>query len=200
MDNHNGAVKQLETEGRQAITLYESNSGVIFWITPINLPTLYAIRLKSEDLFPYPDKRPYQHEEENSFSPGQLSPAEDNPDYLAACAEVDKERKQWLDRAIFTYCVTCPKYPTKELMIEAFRTQLNRLREIAVIDMDDYDTVLFHIVLSWNQPARDMETNALKVVDNEYGRIIQLCIQTVALTPGEVSAGVRFFLPQIRRG
>lgn len=198
MDNHsNGTVKALETEGRPAIIVHECSSGVLFHIQPINLPTLQAIRLKSEELFPYPDKRPYQHEEENAFSPGQLSPAEDNPDYVAACEAVDVERKKWLERAIFNYCVKCPKYPTKDALIEAFRQQLNALREIAVIDLDDFDTVLFHIVLGWNQTARSKD-GALYQTNNEYGQIIQLCIQAVALTPAEVTAGLRLFRLAVR--
>jgi hypothetical protein len=180
--------------GRPAITIYETQSGVVAHITPVNLPTLRAVQLKAADLFPYPDKKPYQKPEENGFSDNQMTPAEDNPQYLADCAAVDAQRKTWADRAIFDYAVRFPKYPTPQDLVAGFMPQLISLRKIANLPDDDYEAVLFHIVLTWNQPTVD-ENNKLAVAANEYGRLIQLAIQTVALTPDEVTAGIRFFRP-----
>lgn len=195
--NSNGATK-LEIEGRPAITIYESSAGVLFHITPASLPTLRAIQLKSEDLFPYPDEKSYEKEdpEDVALTPGQVSSASDNPEYIAACQAIDAERKQWTERAIFNYCVKCPKYPTEEAMVAAFKPQLDALREIAVVDLSDFETVLFHIVLTWNNIIRNSNGN-LVVTSNEYGRIIELCVQTVALTPAEVQAGIRFFRAKV---
>jgi len=185
-------------EGRKALIVYETYSGIIFHITPLNLPLLRAIQLKAQDTFPYPDKAPYQQPEENSFADNQLTPAEDNPEYVAACLKVDSERAQWTDRAIFDYATHCPAFPTPEDMVAAFKDELAKLRKIATFDKDDsdYDIVLKHLVLSWNQVGVDSDKN-LKPTSSDYSRIIQLAIQTVALTPGEVITGIRFFRPRI---
>lgn len=195
----NGAAKGELTEGRPAIFIYEALSGVIFHITPINLPTFRAIQLKAQDLFPYPEKQPYEIAVPNnvSFEPNQVEPAESNPAYIAACQAVEKERKYWVDRAVFNYAVKCPKYPTPQALVEGFKSQLEALRAISKIDKDDYETVLFHIVLSWNQPAKNKDTGAITVTSNEYGRIIEMAVQTVALSAPEVSAGIRFFRPYL---
>lgn len=189
--------QQVESsEGRKALIIYECYSGVVFHITPINLPTLRAIQLKAQDLFRYPDKAPYQQPEENAFAANQLTPAEDNPQYLIDCQKVDSERAQWTDRAIFDYATYCPAYPTPADMVAAFKSELDKLRQIAVLPEDDYEAVLLHLVLSWNQVGLDKDRN-LKPTQSDYARIIQLAIQTVALTPDEVQAGVRFFRPKV---
>lgn len=197
-DNHSNGATKSEMEGRPAITLYEASSGVVFYITPISLPTLRAIQLKAEDLFPYPDEKLYEIPDpaDIALTPGQVSPASDNPEYIALCKDIDTERKAWTERAIFNYCVKCPKYPTEDAMISAFKPQLDALRNIAVIDMNDFDTILFHIVLTENKTMRNANGN-LVIVSNEYGRIIEMCVQAVALSASEVSAGVRFFRPKV---
>jgi len=188
-----------DTDGRPVKIVYETYSGVIFHITPINLATLRAIQLKAADTFPYPDKEPYQIPDpvEVAFVEGQASKAEDNPEYIVACKAVDHERAQWTDRAIFSYAAKCPKYPTPEALVEAFRPQLDALREIAVLPEDDYEAVLLHLVLTWNQVGVDNNRD-LKPASSDFSRIIQLAIQTVALTPGEVSTGIRFFRPHLQ--
>ena len=196
--SENNVLKVTDNEGRPTVIIYETQSGVLYHITPLSLPTLRAIQLKAADRFPYPDKKPYQVPDpvEVAFSEGQVSAAEDNPDYIAACREVDSERARWVDRAIFDYAAHCPKYPTKEALVMAFKAKLENLREIANLPDDDYEAVLFHLVLTWNQLATN-EDNKLVTAGSDYIRIIQLAIQTVALTPDEVTAGIRFFRPRL---
>ena len=181
-------------DGRPSLIVYETQSGVIFHIKPLNLATLRAIQVKAADLFPYPEKRPYQHIEENGFSPEQLSDPLENPDYVQDCAAVDAERKVWVDRAVFNYATTCPKYPTPEAMVAAFKPQLDKLREIAKLPEDDLDAVLFHLVLTWNKPVADSE-GRWAVADNEYAKIIRLAIQVTPLTAAEVAESVKYFRP-----
>lgn len=194
MTDHN-VLKVDDIEGRPSLIIYETQTGVIEHIKPINLATLRAIQLKAADLFPYPDKKPYQHQEENAFAEVQLSPAEDNPEYLLACKAVDAERAQWVDRAIFNFAVRFPKYSTRQALIDAFAEELKALREIAVLPEDDYEAVVFHLVLSWNQVG--VSNSQFAPVSSDFSRSVQLAIQTVALTPDEVTAGVRFFRPHI---
>lgn len=186
----------LQKDGQPVIIVYECNSGVVFWVTPINLPTLRAIQLKARSLFPDVDKTPYQQPQENAFSEGQLTPAEDNPDYLKAVAELDAERSRWIKLAVFKYAAKMPKFPTEQDLIQAYQFQLAKLREIADLPADDYEAIMFHIVLSWNQVGEDSD-GKLTHTDNDFNRIYQLCIQTVALEPSEVTAGIRFFRAKI---
>lgn len=184
------------TEGRPVVIKYDCYSGVIAHITPLNIPTLKAIQLKAKTRFPYPDKRPFQTEEENAFTPGQLTAAEDNPDYVAACRVVDRERALWVDRTIFDWSVSFPQFKTHDEMVAWFKPKLNALREIAELPEDDYEAVLFHLVLVWNQPGLNKQKE-LTVEASEYNRLIQLAIQGVALTPAEVTEGIRFFRPDV---
>ena len=185
-------------DGRPVKIIYECQSGVIAHITPLNIATLRAIQLKATDLFPYPDKAPYQKPEENAFVEGTLTPAEDNPEYVAKVREIDSQRAQWADKAIFNYAAKFPKYPTKQALVDAYREQLNELRQIANLPEDDYEAVMLHLVLTWNQLATDSNKNIVDV-GSDFKRIIQLAIQTVALTPAEVQAGIRFFRPYLQQ-
>ena len=190
-DKVNGAT----SEGRPAVIQYECYSGVMAHITPLNIPTLKAIQQKAKLKFPYPDKAPYQVEQENAFVEGQLTPAEENPDYVAECQRIDHERALWVDRAIFDWCVTFPQFPTHEDMVTHFAPKLKLLREIAELPEDDYEATLFHLVMTWNQP--DYKDKQLASGVSEYNRMVQLAIQIIALTPAEVTAGIRFFRPKV---
>lgn len=190
MPNDNNVLTAASTEGRPAIIAFEAYSGEIFHIRPLGLPTLRAIKLMSEDTYPYPDPKLYQipDPQEVAFSTGQLSKPEDNPDYVTDCKAVDHKRNQWSDRAIFDYAVTCPKYPTQEDMVNAYESQLKKLKKIAKFeDTDtDYDIVLLHLVLTGNEGGI-----------SDYVRIILLAIQQTALAPVEVAQGMRFFRSKV---
>jgi hypothetical protein len=182
-------LKTGDLDGRPSIIIYETQSGVIFHITPLSLPTVKAIQLKSQDVYPYPDKAPYQVPDpvEVAFAPGQVSAAEDNPEYVAACKKVDSERVKWTGKAIFRYAAKMPKYPTKESLLEAYGERLAQLKEIAVLeadaDDDDYDLIVLNFVLTGH---------------DDYSKIFQLAVQQLALTPEEISNGIRFFRPRIQ--
>lgn len=188
-----------QIDGNKTVIIYESGSGVIFWIAPLSLPTLRAIQIKARSVFPDVDPTPYRYPEENAFGgESQLTPAEDDPEYIQKVAEVEAERSKWTKRAVFEYAAKMPKYHTRELLLEAFREQLTELRKIADLPEDDYEAVMFHIVLSWNQVGEDSD-GKLAPVSNDFNRIYQLAIQTVALEPSEVAAGIKFFRPKVSR-
>jgi len=182
----NNVLKVGDSEGRPSIIIYETFSGVIFHITPLSLPTVRAIQLKAADIYPYPDKSPYQVPDpvEVAFADGQKSRAEDNPDYIEACKKVDSERVKWVGKTVFKYAAKMPKYPTEESLLNAYGEQLKALKEIAILDNEDsdYDNIILNFVL----------TGA-----NDYATIFQMAVQQVALTPEEVSAGIRFFRARI---
>lgn len=184
-------LKVTDVEGKPSLIIYEAQSGVVFHILPINLATLRAIQLKAAELHPYPDPKPYEVKEnpETSFDPNQVIPATKNPEYLKLCLEVDNQRNEWADRAIFDYAVTMPKYPNPEDLVAAYQKQLTKLRKIAVLPEDDYEAVLFNIVLSGNQRREDGSNKWV----TDYQRIVLTAIQNFALTAPEVAEGVRMF-------
>lgn len=191
MANDNG-LKVDSTEGRPSVIVFETMSGVLFHITPLSLATVRAIQLMAQDQFPYPDKDSFRvlDPPEVSFSDGQTSRAEDNPAYVTATKEIDRERAQWVDKSVFEYAAKMPKYPTHEALVEAYKSQLTDLRKIAKFDKDDtdYDIVLLSFVLTGIEDGI-----------SDYVRIIRLAVQAVALSPSEVTAGVRFFRPSVSR-
>lgn len=180
--------KITDVDGKPSVIVWESAAGVVFHITPVNLATLRAIQLKAADIYPYPDAKEYEIKEnpETAFDPNQVLPASKNPEYLKLCLEVDAERDKWADRAIFDYAVTTPKYVNRDDLIEAFKSQLGKLRKIANLPDDDYEAVMFNIVLSGQE-----RVNNRWVTD--YNRVVGMAIQTFALTASEVAAGIRFF-------
>lgn len=189
-------IKQGSDDGKPAVIIYETLSGVIFHVTPITLPTFKAIRVKATDRFPYPKEDDYTVIDENGFEPDQRTDPNDNPEYVRLCREADEQRLVWADRATFDYACKMPKYPTKESLVTAFMPQLLVLREIATLPDDDYEAILFHFVLSWNQIVAN-QNGQLDTKLTDYSRLIMTAIQTFALTPDEVTAGLRFFRPNL---
>jgi len=182
----NNVLTVASTEGRPGIIIYEALSGVIFHITPISLAVARAIELSVNDKIPYPDPKPYQVEDpsEVAFTPGQVSRAEDNPDYIEAKKAIDLQRmKQW-DKIVFEYCAKMPKYPTRESLINDFKSQLDDLKKIAKFkaDDDDYDIIMLSFVLTGNL---------------DFAHINRLATQQTALAPAEVAQGIRFFRAKV---
>lgn len=184
-------LKVSDVEGRPSLIIFEALSGEIFHILPINLATLRGIQLKAAELYPYPDPKPYEVKEnpETAFDPNQVIPARKNPEYLKLCLEVDNERAVWSDRAIFDYTVTMPKYPDPDDLVTAYQKQLAKLRKIAVLPDDDYEAVLFNIVLSGSQRREDGSNKWT----TDYQRIVLTAIQNFTLTASEVANGIRMF-------
>lgn len=184
--------------GKPSIVRFETQAGVILHIAPLSIATLRAINLKSDELFPYPDKKQYELPLENAFVEGMKDSAENNPEYLKACEPVDQQRKEWTDKAVFNYAVRFQDYPTRESIINAFAPRLLELRKIAVVQEDDYEAILHHLVLTGNTIVRGT-TGALQALTSEYIDVIRIAIQTVALSPEEVTQGIRFFRADLRR-
>lgn len=183
--------------GHPTIIQFETMSGVMLYITPLNLATVRAIQQKAQEVYPYPEKAPYELPLENTFSPDTKDSAENNPEYVLLCAEVDKQRRMWADRAVFDYAVRFPAYPTRQDVINAFAPRLLELRKIAVLPEDDYDAILMHIILSGNEVKAGV--NGLMDGTTEYLRVILAAMQTLPLTGEEIANGIRFFRIDVSR-
>jgi hypothetical protein len=182
--------------GKPSIVRYHTQSGVILHITPLNLATLRAINLMADDKFPYPDAKDYEKPIENAFVEGQTESGTVNPEYIEACKPIDQQRREWTDKAVFHFAVRFQDYPTQSDLIQHYAPRLLELRKIAKVQEDDFEAVLHHLVLTGNTV---ISNKGLQASSSEYIDIIRIAIQTVALTPEEVTVGVRFFRADLRR-
>lgn len=184
----------MDTSGIQVakdVIRYVTASGVEVHITPINMATLRAINLKGENLFPFPDPTPYRLPIPDT-EPVLYDNADANPEWVKISDEIKAKRQEWVNDAILKYAVKFPLFPTRESLIAHFASDLMALRKIAVLPEDDFDAVLYHLVLSGNRARRDNDNN-LHTLRSDYGIIINACIQTMPLTQEEILEGVRFF-------
>lgn len=80
--------------GNTTQAYYDLASGVRLILTPLTLLAQRAINAAIVMQYPYPDKAPYERPVENAFEAGDVLPAEENPDYIAARAAIDEVRTQ----------------------------------------------------------------------------------------------------------
>lgn len=184
----NSIIKADSVEGRPSVFVYEAASGVIFHIRPVNAATRQAMNTRVAAELPFPDKTAYQipDPEDVAFTPGQASRAEDNPEYIAECNRILRQRNSLLARRIFEYAVSMPKYPSREALVQAFKPQLDKLKAISTFaeDDEDYDIVLINLVMSGK---------------SDYDTIISAAIQETPLAPAEVAQGIRMFRVDLQR-
>lgn len=173
------------------IVRFITASGIECHITPINMATLRAINLKAEALFPFPDATPYRLPIPDT-DPVLYDNADANPEWIKVTNEIRAKRQEWVNDAVLKYAVRFPSYPTRESLIARFAADLMALRKIAELPEDDFDAVLYHLVLSGNRVTRD-KNNQFHTGTSDYGYVINACIQTVPLTQEEIVEGVRFF-------
>lgn len=188
---------EIGMAGHPTIIVFETMSGVVLHITPLNLATVRAVQQKAQEVYPYPEKAPYELPLENTFSPDTKDSAENNPEYVLKCAEIDKQRRIWADRAVFDYAVRFPAYATRQDLINAFAPRLLELRKIAVLPDDDYDAILLYIILSGNEIVSNK--NGLSDGTTEYTRVILAAMQALPLTGEEIAEGIRFFRVDLSR-
>lgn len=172
--------------GRPAIMVYETASGVIVHVTPLSIFAIQAIRDKAEEEFPYPDPEPYRMPLEYAADPSIKTPAEDNPEYQALCAAVDVQRNNWKVNTYIEVGCTFPMFESREALIAHFKPRLEQLRQVSVMDGDDWQNVLNFCVFT-GRPDKQM--------------VVSLAVQDAAipLTPAEVVEGVRFFRVDLSR-
>lgn len=189
------ALTVTDVNGRPSKIVYECLAGEIVHIKPVSLALYRAIQQKAIELFPLPDSDLYTQPEENAFDPAQRTNPNDNPEYIKKVNEVESQRKEWVDKKVFDYAVSFPRYETKDDLVAAYQNELTELRKIADLPKDDYEAILFYIILAWN--AVNNKGNGWYATGNEFSKIIMLAIQTIALSPPEVAAGIRFFRPKV---
>jgi len=183
---------QLEhtTDGKTAdlpsVIEYITQSGVLVHVTPLSLFTISAVGHAAEDRFPYPDKQSYQIASELTAT-GFL-PAEENPEFIDACKEIDKQRENWKSEVYLELACNYPQYPTREAMIEHFAPRLHQLSKFIELSGDDWKNTLEHCVFTGT-------TQTGRALRNERVDVISLAVQqsSIPLSMSEVMDGLRLF-------
>src|SRR5574339_619483 len=140
-------------EALPSVIEYVTQSGVLIHITPLSLFTIQSLKHAAEVRFPYPDKAEYQVASEITAT-GYI-PAEENPEYAAACEAVDKERGLWLNDAYIELACNYPQYPNRESMIQHFAPRLLQLSKYIELSGDDWKDTLEHCVFTKTEIARN---------------------------------------------
>lgn len=172
--------------GYPSVIVYETLSGMIVHVTPPSAFTIKAIKLRAEELFPYPDPAPYETPIENAVDPSIKQSAWDNPAYQALCVPIDAERTRWIVATAIDLACSYPAFPDQNHMLAHFRPQLEKIKAVVPLDEDEWQAVLKHCVFTG---FKDRQT------------VFDLTIQSqqIPLTPGEVVEGMRFFRLEIQK-
>lgn len=201
MTNENGT-------GNPSLIVYETKSGVVCHIQPLNIATLRAIKLRASELYPYPDKADYPVTLQGSFvtaeaqKAAEIEAADSNPEYQKACRLIDIDRDAFENVAILDIAVKfvkrhesgqSPEYYTGSELEDRFAGQLLKLRKYADLPKNDYEAVVWHCVFNGNRLIPHRESGALTAVDSDFAYVKQLAIQQIPLSHSEVMAGIRYF-------
>lgn len=188
-DNGNG-------EWGKTIIRHRTMSGVMCHITPLNIATLKAIRMKAAEVYPYPDKEPYRLPLENVASPDIKDDAENNPAYREVVQGVNEQRQEFEDKAIIALAVKFPDYPTPDDLVRHFAVELMNLRKFATLPDDDYEATLEYCVFSGNKVAvqrnKEGKIETITAYDRDFDQIKNMALQYVPLSLAEVTQGIRF--------
>jgi hypothetical protein len=127
------------------------DSGEIVYVQPLSIYLIRALRQKAEELFPFPDKTRYERalDDDKALEPGQMIPAEDNPDYRAAYDSADKKQQAYVN----DQCVLLSVEPVqdKQTIIAKYQTRLDQLRDILTLPDDAWDATLRFCLMTSQQ-------------------------------------------------
>lgn len=180
------SITDSNNEALPSVIEYVTQSGVLIHVTPLSIFTLQSLRHKAEDLYPYPAKADYQVPSEVTAT--GFIPAEENPEYVAACETIDKERGLWVDNAVLDLACTYPQYTNRETMIAHFAPRLLQIGKYIELEGDDWDNVLKHCVFTKTAITG-------KALRNERVDVVGLALQQsgLSLSMSEVMDGLRVF-------
>jgi hypothetical protein len=184
-------VSKNDGSGLPAVVEYETQSGVLIYVTPLSLFTVQAVVNRSELEYPYPDEKPYRVESE-LFASGFI-PASENEEYQALCQNVDQQRAEWQNDAFIELACEYPKHFSREAMIAHFRPHLEKLRQFIDMGKDDWQNVLNYCVFTGTVDVIDMNNKRHRT--SERHRVIQIARQNsnLQLSMSEVVEGLRVF-------
>lgn len=172
-------------EGHPKIIEFETVSGVITHVTPLSIYTIQALKVRAADEFPYPDKAAYEVASELTAS--GVIPAEENPAYKEACAEIDLKRSQWRIRQTIELACQYPGFSSKEALLAHFRPTLETIRKFITFSHDDdWQNVLEHCIFT----GRDDFSTVFSLAGQD---------ERIPLTGGEVIDGIRLYFLDVSK-
>lgn len=171
--------------GNRTIVEYETMSGVVLHITPLSLKVLQSLQTKAAELYPFPDKEPYEAPLKNAIDPSIKRDAMENPEYKALYHDVDRQQAGWIQEQALELAIEFRDYAgNRQGLIEYFAPQLNNLRKRIELPEDDYRAIWEYLLFSGN----DDRLNVVRIV-----------YQRMPLTGGEVADAMRLFRPDVSR-
>lgn len=191
-------------DGRPTKIIYETQCGVILHITPLSPITQKAIQQKSEVVYPDPDPSPFVQPVDNAAPDAdvqqqlQLDIARRSDEYLMLRQEVEEQRNIWRQMAVLDYALEYPGFRSHDEIIEKFRHELARLRQIAVLPDDDWETVLNHFILAGVHVV-GYRNDGTALVESDREWVLRCIYQNAPLDEGDVIEGIRFFRVDVSR-
>lgn len=124
------------------------DSGEVIYVQPLSIYVIRALQDKAEELYPYPNKSDYEKplDEAKAIEPGQVIPAEDNPEYqkLYDLAR-DKQQNYANDQAI---TLSVEPVQGRQAMIDKYKERVAQMRQIMTLPEDEWAATLRFCVLT----------------------------------------------------
>lgn len=174
-------MKQTQFSG-QKVTELELDSGETVYVKPLSVFILLALQDKAAQQFPYPDPKAYEKaiDDSKTLEPGQVVPAEHNPDYVALKAQIDAKRQGWVNRQVVFVCV---EVEDRQAMIEKYADELKQLGTIIDLPDDPWQATLYRVINS----------------SVDYTRVTQFAINNLQVQEVDIRNGWRIFQPTVSR-
>jgi Trp operon repressor len=161
------------------------DSGEYVYVQSLSIYAIRALQDKAEELFPAPDKSEYEKPlpEDKAIEPGQVIPAEENPDYQQRMKIIEEQRSQYVNHQAIVLCVH-PRVE-KEALIKKYAARLEQMRQIMVVPPDEWEATLKMCVIASQEDSGQ----------------IAVAIRGLNTIPSEeeVVDGMRIFRPLLRK-
>lgn len=163
---------------------FELHKGVILTITPLSAFAQKAFHARAAQMFPEPDRAPFEVEIEDAFKPGTKTKAEDSTEWLALMRDVLQLRSQAYIGLLLD--ATCNVEDRAALLepythaVEAFKVAVKDLPVGAALS-SNFVALLLGVL------AEEQEVSAL----------IRLAQGATPLTDAEIVDGYRYFRPVV---
>lgn len=127
------------------------DSGEYVHVQPLSIYVVQALREKSRTLYPYPDKARYERklEDAKAIEPGQVIPAEENPEYQALYDAADEKQQTYVN----LQCIALSVEPLqgRQAMIAKYKDRVKQMRAVMDLPDDAWDATLRFCIISSKQ-------------------------------------------------
>lgn len=161
------------------------DSGEYVYVQPLSIYVVRALQDKALELFPFPEKATYEKpmNEAVALEPGQMIPAEENPEYRRLYDETHEKQQQYVNNHSIAFAVE--PVLGHEAMIAKYQSRLDQMRKVIALPDDAWDATLRFCIITSRQ---------------DYNRVSS-AIMGMIKTPSEeeVIDGMRIFRCDIRK-